>query len=458
MDRAERDRRRPWPGPSLYLILVASFGLGCATYVERTAQSRASVAQGSYDSAIEALNDALRVDDRNEIPSRFRAETALLLLDRAMVSQAQGQYAAAARDLEAADERLEYLDIAGDVAGSIGKYVYSDSSATYKAWPVEKLALNSLNMLNYLAVYDLSGARVEAKRFTVMYDYLREHGPAQVHGALGSYLAGFVFERLGDANAALRYYDQALAAGDFATLADPVGRLAQLTSYRGDRIAEYLRRHPARSADPYRRPTEILTVVCLGRVPVKVAERIPVGAAIGIAGTYISGDPEVLGYTATKVLVYPELTQQAPAFLGARVAVDDRPSAMELATDFGVELSAEYEQMKPQIIGAALSRMIVRAGAAEGARAAGKQAGGDAGPVLGWIAALLTEATLVAVDKPDTRSWTLLPEKALLARSVVAPGRHTVEVDLDGYQSERRVAEVEVPEDGFAVVVVTPLR
>jgi hypothetical protein len=421
------------------------------------AHSRALVAEGSYDGALETLNNALGVDRRSEIPGRFRSQTALLLLDRGMISQAQGEFLAAARDLEAADERLEYLDIADDAAGTIGKYVYSDSSTKYVASPVEKLTLNSLNMLNRLAIRDLSGARVEAKRYTVMRDYLLGSGPAAVRGTLGAYLAGFVFERLGEINTALRYYDEALAGGDLATLAPAVARLAARDSFRGEYLEAFLRAHPETpSAAP--RATEILTVVSLGRAPIKVPERMPIGAAIGVAGTYITGDPSVLGYTATKVLVYPVLVSQGGAFFGASVAIDGRPSTVETVTDVGAELRAEYEEMKPKILGSAISRMIVRAAAAEGARVAGERAGGDAGSILGWIAALLTEATLVAFDKPDTRSWTLLPDRVLVSRTTVAPGRHKVDVDLLGIGSERRTFDVELSEGGFAAVVVTPLR
>jgi hypothetical protein len=350
------------------------------------------------------------------------------LLERAMVSQAQGYYAASARDLGKADEELEILDISNDAVGAVGKYVYSDSSTKYHTSPVEKLALNSMNMLNYLAEGDLGGARVEAKRFTVMRDYLTEHDPDAVSGTAGAYLAGFVFERLGEPDTANRYYDEVRRAGAVTTKP---------------------RTRPL--------PAEILTVVSLGRVPVKAPERMPIGAAIGLAGAYVTGDLDVLGYAATKVLVYPELKATPPVFTGATVVVDGVETAVDLLGDFGAELAAEYEKLKPKILAAALSRMIVRAAAAEGARAAGQQAG-DAGEVLGWVAALATEATLVAFDKPDTRSWTLLPERVFVSRSVVAPGRHVVDVDLTGYLSERRSVEVEVPPGGFAVVVVTPLR
>lgn len=444
--------------------ILISAGWGCATYAERTAHGRASVAEGAYDAAVESFNRALGVDERDEMPRRLRSETALILLERAMVSQAQGYYTASASDLEEADERLEILDISSDAAGSVGKYFYSDSARKYHTSPVEKLALNSMNMLNYLAEGDLAGARVEAKRFTVMRDYLLEHDPDALGGTAGAYLAGFVFERLGEPDTAIRYYDEALRAGDMATLAPVLSRLSRLTTYRGEHVERVLAEQSASGAEAAkaakaagRMPAEILTVVSLGRVPVKRPERMPIGAAIGLAGTYVTGDLDVLGYAATKVLVYPELEPAASVFTTAAVTVDGESKGVDLVGDFGAEITAEYEKLKPKILGAALSRMIVRAAAAEGARAAGQQAG-DAGEVLGWVAALATEATLVAFDKPDTRSWTLLPERVFVSRSTVTPGRHVVDVDLAGYASELRSFEVEVPPGGFAAVVVTPLR
>jgi len=295
----------------------------------------------------------------------------------------------------------------------------------------------------------------------VMRDYLTEHDPDAAGGTAGAYLAGFVFERLGEPDTAIRYYDEALRAGDFGTLGPSLSRLAALTTYRGENVERFLADQTTGAAKTRPRPgplpAEILTVVSLGRVPIKAPERIPIGAAIGLAGTYVTGDLDVLGYAATKVLVYPELKATPPVFTSATVVVDGQPAGVDLAGDFGSEITAEYEALKPKILGAALSRMIVRAAAAEGARAAGQQAG-DAGEVVGWVAALATEATLVAFDKPDTRSWTLLPERVYVSRSSVASGRHVVDVDLSGYRSERRSFDVDVPPGGFAVVVVTPLR
>jgi hypothetical protein len=440
------------------IVTVTVAASGCATYSERMATGRQQAAQGAYPEALETLNDALGVDDGSEVPAKFHSDTALILLDRGMVSQAMQSYEDAARDLGAADEALEYIDLSTDPVGTLGKYVYSDSSGIYKAPPVEKLAINSVNMMNYLARRDLGGAGVEARRFTVMRDYLKENTSFGGFGAAGSYLAGFTFERLGDPNAAMRYYDEALNERSLKSLGYAIRRLSRLTSYRGRRIEGFLADAPPLQGDPGPLPTELVVVVNTGRVPYKVPKRMKIGAAIGIGGTYITGDPEVLGYLATKVLVYPELKQPHEAYSRAGLRIDGQPETLDLVTNFGSEIKAEYEDMKPKIVGAGISRMIVRAGAAEGARVAGKQAGGNAGEVLGWIAALATEATLVAFDKPDTRSWMLLPQKVYIGRRTVAPGQHAVDVDLGGNLNGSMTIDVEVPEGGFAVVVVTTLR
>ena len=74
--------------------------------------------------------------------------------------------------------------------------------------------INTLNMLNYLEQRDLNGARVEARRLAVMQKYYRDtlNQPNNPVLGLGSLLAGFTFEKSGETDEALRYYDEALAA------------------------------------------------------------------------------------------------------------------------------------------------------------------------------------------------------------------------------------------------------
>ena len=308
-------------------------------------------------------------------------------------------------------------------------------------------------MMNYLALGQMTGASVEARRFTVMRNYLNEFEPGHPHAAFGSYLAGFTFAQQGDYGRAMRYYDEALQAGSLESLREPISRLSKLTNYRGQYIQKFLDEHKA-AAVPADHTGSLIVAVNIGRVPYKVPERMPIGAAIGIAGSYISGNPAVLGYSAFKVVVYPELVQPSSLYNKVSMKVDDRSAQLDLATNLGVEIKNEYENLKPKIIGAAISRMIVRAATAEGVRQAGNQQ--DA--ALGWVLALATEASMVAMDKPDTRSWMFLPDRVYLYQARLKPGTHSIEIQLGGSNGSTVSHSVEIAPNGYAAVIVTAPR
>ncbi len=439
------------PRLALVVLLVATAS-GCATYIDHLNKATGSASAGNYEEAVSEMNRVLGVGSSDELPSQWSGDRPLTVLERASLQQAQARFRGASRDLSAAEEQLELLDLKTDPVGALGSYIYSDSVKTYLTPPTERLALNAINLLNFLAVGDLDGAAVEARRFQVMREYLaskdiQADGPA----TLGTYLAGFVFERRGEGDRALRYYDEALAGGRIESLGGPIARLARSNPYRGSRLSEVLARNPAAKADAAPE-SELLVVLSIGRVPHREPKRIPVGAAVSLAGTYVSGDVNFLKYGATKVVVYPELVS-TPSVLGAAaVDVDGAAVQVEELTDLGAAIRKEYDELKPKIIAAALTRMAARAGVAEGVRAAGRQKG----DVLGDILSILFESALVALDRPDTRSWTMLPEHVLVARVPVTQGTHRVAVSFGG--STSRTVSVDVPRTGYAAVVVTEPR
>ncbi|PCC72153.1 hypothetical protein SAMN02745121_01362 [Nannocystis exedens] len=448
---------------SLGLVLAT----GCATYSDRTREARGAAQRGDLPGAEKQVNKLLGTRSSKDMPTKWKKDTALALLERGMILHASGAYKLSARDLSVAEKQLELLDIARDGAGQLGKYVFSDSATKYKAPPSEKLVLNAYNLLNYLLQGDLSGARVEAKRFTVMHEYLTDYdqrgrpraeggeGVVYPHGAFGSWLAGFVFERLGEYESAMRYYDEALQARPFASLVGPVQRLSALAGYRSPRIDAVL---GGMSYEAGPAPSEVVVVVSVGRVPLKEARHMPIGAAVGLAHAYITGDSRVLERSALKMVVYPELVPSGSAFETAELRVDGQPVGLEIASDIQTEVIDEYEQMKPKIIGAAISRLIVRAAVAEAARAAGNTSE-KGGAIIGLFAALAAEGALLAADRPDTRSWTLLPGLVLVARVPVQPGPHAVTVVASGRGgSETRNYSVDVAAGGYVVLDVTTLR
>jgi hypothetical protein len=418
---------------SAALLCCAALAVGCATYSDKLRAAHDAASRDDWPGAEQQINRMIGVESRDELPEIWNSERSLAVLERSVVLMAQSAWRESSRDLSAAESELELLDLKLDTVGKIGAYVYSDSAAEYRAPPVELTSLNAINMLNYLAMSDLSGAAVEARRYQVMRDYLDTLGDAEPRARLGAYLAGFVFERLGEADRALRYYEDAASERKLASLDAALAR----------------RGRPASG--------EVLVVLAGGRAPYKVPKRIPVGAAIGIAGTFITGDPRVLQHSIFKVVVYPELEAAPSEVSGGRVRIGDREFETELVSDVAADVTKEYDAIKPRIIGAALTRMIARALVSEGTIAAGRQAGG-AGELVGILAALRTEAALLGLDKPDTRSWTFLPARVWAARVPVAAGAHDVVVEVEGSRTVERRIPVEVAPGGCAVVVVAVPR
>lgn len=444
--------------------VAVSVGLcGCATYSDKTMAMRELVSAGQYEDGLDEINRFLKVKSPDALPDegKWKSETSLAVLERATILHAMQRWQASAFNFQVADEKLEFLDLRSS-ADEIGRYIFSDAATYYRTTPTEKLALNAINLINYLARGDLDGARVEARRFTVMRNYLLDYDPDHAHGAFGSYLAGFVAERQGNWDEALRYYDEALQERELPTLGEAIVRTAERGgSYRSERLNRYLGSEPslATPASPAsereRDAGEILVIIKTGRVPYKIPRRIPIGAAIGIAGAYVTGNTALLERSAFKVVVFPDLEPAGNLFNTASWTIDGTAIQLDLVSDLGLEIAREFDELKPKIIGSAITRMIVRAAAAEGARAAGNQSNA----AVGLISALAIEGAMVAFDKPDTRSWTTLPDRVFVGRARVPVGEHTLAVTVQGNGGqERHTATVNVGPGGYVVLDVTTLR
>jgi hypothetical protein len=414
------------------------------------------------------------------------------VLDRAMILQQLDRYDLASRDLEAADKQVEILDLSRSSADEIGRYLFSDEVGPYKAPPYEKLMINTMNMVNYLARGNLSGARVEARRLAVMQRFIREREDPGAHlNGPGSYLAGFTFEHSGEPQQALRYYDEALQYGDYASLYDPIRRLAARASYRTPRIraivgerepeatptkqpapaaaGEVERPKEAQQAPPSaadglvsgRRPPagladddgEILVVISFGRVPAKVAKRIPIGLALTYASGFMSHhDRARANYLAAQGLVtwinYPELGRPRGEYEVPGFAIDGRWMPLEgvLAVDRAARRA--WEEAKGAVVASAITRLLSRIVAGEAIRR------GSGGGLVGALLSLGTQATLTAADTPDTRSWSTLPARIAFGRARVRSGTHWVWLGARGTAKRQRVV---VRPRGYAVVNFTVL-
>jgi hypothetical protein len=419
---------------------------------------RTALDEGQPHEAIRLLNDAMDVKSDADFPADLGGENSLYILDRGSINQSVAQFDHSKRDLETADKAVDMLDLAHNAADSIGEYVFSGSSGKYQAPPHEKLLINTLDMLNYLEKGDLNGARVEARRLAVMQKYISDdvhEGDSEALG-LGAFLAGFTFEKSGQVDEALRWYDESLEFTGFHTLRDPVRALLPQGQFRSPRLKEL---ESATTAVPppldQTGEGEIVFVVGYGRVPPKVAERIPIGLALTLfSGALAPNDVAAANRIAAQGLVtwinFPTLGREQGEYAIPAAMVDGRYVQLEQAVDVAHEVRTEWKKIEGKIIVSAITRMISRYVAGRLANAAGGEHS-----ILGLILNLGTQATLTALDTPDTRSWETLPARVAIARVRVPAGRHSVHIDARGFV---RTANVEVDKGGWAVVSLMGLR
>jgi hypothetical protein len=451
-----------WAGAALLLL---SFSSGCAGHAAHTEGARTALDAGNAKAALASLDEQLEVNGPGELPANTGGDNALFLLDRAMVLQqiastTKGDTARAynkwsSRDLETADKQVEILDLSRGAVDDIGKYLFSDATGPYKAPTYEKLMINTMNMVNYLVRGDLNGAKVEARRLAVMQRYVNEHeGRGASLTGPGSYLAGFAFEKSKDSSEALRFYDEALEYGGYASLDAPVRRLAASASYRTPRITEILKEGPPKETPPDDETGEILVVVGFGRVPAKIAKRIPIGLALTfVSGALSPNDVAKANYLAAQGLVtwvnYPELGRPRGTYETPGFALDGSWQKIEGALAIDQEAKKAWEDAKGTVVASAITRLIARVATGEVVRQS------TGGGLVGALLSLGTQATLTAVDTPDTRSWSTLPARLAIGRVRVAAGRHFVDLEASGV---RHRTTVDIAPGGWAVVNITVLR
>jgi hypothetical protein len=199
-----------------------------------------------------------------------------------------------------------------------------------------------------------------------------------------------------------------------------------------------------------------LVVLEFGRVPAKVARRLPIGLALTYAAGGISPEQTATANRlAAQGLVtwvnYPELGAAHGEYDHPWFKLDGKSEPLEPIVAVDQEAKRAWDATKGTVIASAITRMIARVVAGKSVQAAA----GDDHPIAGFLLGLATQATLTATDTPDTRSWQTLPARLSFGRIRVKPGVHEVEVFARGARKRQRVT---VKPGGFAVVAHTVLR
>ncbi len=410
---------------------------GCATYSNSFATIEHQLAEQQYDEALKTI----------ETQSEDKKDRVLYLLNKGMVLRMKRDFAASNESLEAAKQEMERL-YAASVSENALSVVVNDATVSYAGDDYEQVLVHLYMALNYLELGQLYEARVEALQVDAKLREIGEDVPASkfTEDALSRYLAGMIYDELGEWSDAMISYRKAYEAykkyeknfsvpipdmlkHDLVRLAQRQGLKKELAQYRKEFDIAPAKRTKAKPEG------ELVFILNNGLAPIKREEVIrtwgPAPSVVAEAGipprrsrTSKSATPPVMVNVAL-----PHYESRPDRVKNARISVSGKQTDTQLMEDIDAIARASLSARMPAITARAVARAISKGVIQETVDKSGRN-GDDAAAKL--IGSLLVRVAAIATERADTRSWLTLPANVQMARLPLPPGSYDVTVELLG--------------------------
>jgi hypothetical protein len=424
-----RARRSNWRRalPAFGLALCLS---GCATFRSYDTELHKALDQassGNVDNAIDILNAS----------NRFTNKDLLYYLELGMLQRLADRYPESQKSWRSANERVQMWERVAQTDPSrllpgAASYLINDKLRPYEGRDYEKVMLLTYIALNYLAMGDYANARVAVTQMHELEAVIAElrskeifevEQDAQKRGArtsfkelngypvqtidnpevnalknsyqsaLSHYLAGFVYEALGE-----------------PSLAAPGYRLANELQPNQPLLEEALRGLDERVSARSDGLTDVLFVIGSGTAPALRSHQFSLPLVVNDKLIQIS-------------MSFPVMAATSTPYLPVRLTLDDGRS-LDVARITSIDLMARrgLQDEMPGIMLRATVRATVRVMAQYATQ---QQAQNQNSAVMG-MAALAVMLASVATESADERTWRTLPSEIAIARGRLPAGAHTI--------------------------------
>lgn len=411
---------------------------------------------------------ALQLATKSPVAPRDRLLRALqegLLLHRA------GEYAKSNERLEWAEAEVE-ARYTRSVSRAAASLAVNDRMIAYRPASAERAMIPFYRMLNYLALGDREGALVESRKSNALLAALeRDRGAwCDEHGML-QYLAGVVQASGGERNDALVSLRQAERAFDSCGAGAAIAAPATLGSdlYQAARaaglgeVADSIRSRYGLAEDPAAAGGEVVVVIEEGFV----AHRAPEAVHVPLFDTEVAGMKEddsdalmeVAGQVAARLaqnyagrqrwgtsvdddpvarignaleggyvlrLAWPVARREPLTPAGLRVLAGGRTASVAIVAELSTAVERDLEAERPVMLTRLIARGLLKYLATRELEEEAEARGGD---VASFFAGRLANFAANELERADTRSWSLLPDRIALARVRLPPGEHTIRVE-----------------------------
>lgn len=500
----------------LRLLVLAVAGLvmsGCANmnYNNRLTNISNGILTGDIQSSLAMLEESAGGPDKVAAPSDKPQDPAqkpapnarkdlLFHMEAGQLKRLGGNTAGSTASWLLADDFVraweeELKRDPGKLLGNLASVTLNDTLRTYEGRDYEKVMLNVGLALNHIAVNDWDKARVEIRKMherqALIADYqskviekakeeaagknlkvssFKELGGYPIEtledpevqklansyeSAFGHYLAGYVYESLGDTSLAAAGYrkaaemlpnvplvEAALRELDRRTAPPVVVRVEPPAPQPQARSNPRVRRPPARTnkkaptpvapppvvAAPAPAPVDnnsllvdTLIVAEMGLAPAvetqKIALLLPIPCRSGLC-------PQMVA------LSWPVVRPVTPSYPGS-VRINDQDVPLTFMTSINtMSRRAIYDEM-PAIMARTSIRAITKVVAQQAVDEGASRAGAALGP-FGGLISLATKVAVAATEVADERVWRTLPDSYHVARLMLPPGKHKMSVNIGG--------------------------
>lgn len=399
------------------VLLLSACATPMRSYDGELKKTVNQVATGNVDQALKDL------EQKNTLTKDL-----LYYLEKGELLRLQGDYRQSMASWREADEQIKQWEQEarlnpGKLLGDLGSVLINDKVRRYDGQDYEKVMLSARLALGHLALNDWNNARVEIKKMherEAIIAELRAKSIEQVEkeakerhvetkvkdlkgypvetlddpaaialknsyqSAFSHYLAGFVYEALGEKSLAAPGYRKAIELR-------PQQKI----------LEEGLRGLDKRMSRRKNGETDVLLVVENGVVPAKTSVTVPMPLRLD-------------GKWVVTPLSFPVIQKHDNPPL-PRVMLDKSPLLLTMVTSTDAMARRALRDDMPGI--------ILRTGIRAVLKTVAQKVANDKMGVLGG---LLVSAAAVASEGADERVWRTLPGQFSLARLRVAKGKHTL--------------------------------
>ncbi len=435
---------------------------------ETDAWLRYYLMEGKPDSALRMLSDESRVRPRDELLRRL--QMGVVLHAAGKWEESNAAFAWAEAEAEARWTR--------SLAQQAGSMLLNDAAVDYVPAPGELAMIPYYRLLNYLAVGSGDDALVEARKASALLGRLSEERAPCVGDGFVHYLAGVAFRGAGERNDALVAYrnaerafgacagrDEARSPGWLGTDLYRAAVEAGVREVADSALSRY-RLDPARAAASddaelvvfvengwvaHRSSADIhvpifpdqmrelegeggnvLTAAAqvVERLVGNLAEQSYWGEALDERAEFQLGD--ALSGAYVMKLAWPEYRLESAQAPRVRVRVNESAEDVPVVQDVSAVMFRRWAAQRPGVFTRLVGRGILKYMTV---RELEKKAAKE-DESLGWLVGRVGNALGNAMERADTRSWSLLPDRISVARFSLPPGQHRVTLEVLGSGGE----------------------